>query len=593
MKDLRNVAIIAHVDHGKTTLVDALLRQSATKLAKVFTPESSLIMDSNDLEKERGITIFSKNASVTWHDTKINIIDTPGHADFGGEVERVLKMADGCLLLIDTKEGPMPQTRFVLKAALALGHKVIVVVNKIDKPDARIQEVINKTFDLFLELGADEEAAFFPTIYCSSKLGLAGLEPDLEKMSGISPIFEAIMQHIPAPSGDAHAPLQMLATSTTHDNFKGRIATGRIYNGSIQAKQEVLVIDRAGQSQKYRLTALMSFQGLDRVEVEAAVAGDIVAIAGVPSISIGETVTDPQSPARLPLLDIEEPTIRVTVRPNSSPFAGREGEFKTSRQIQERLYRELESDVALKIENTTGGWILSGRGELHLAILIERMRREGYEFETSRPQVVEKKVDGHTLTPFERVSIEAPEEHSGTVMQKMGLRHGQLQDMRSDNGITFMEFVISTKDLFGFRSEFITDTHGLGTINASFLEYRPDPGSSYTRENGSLVAHESGTTMMYGLLAAQGRGDLFVGPGIAVYAGQVVGRNSRSQDIRINVCKEKHLTNHRSRGEGVSEHFNVPEEMNLEAALEYIDDTELVEVTPKNIRIRKLNLSAF
>jgi GTP-binding protein len=593
MKDLRNVAIIAHVDHGKTTLVDALLRQSSTKLTKEFTSESSLIMDSNDLEKERGITIFSKNASVQWKGTKINIIDTPGHADFGGEVERVLKLADGCLLLIDAKEGPMPQTRFVLKAALALDHKVIVVINKIDKPDARVQEVINKTFDLFLELGADEDAAFFPIVYCSSKLGLAGSDSDLAKMTSISPVFEAILQHIPEPSGDKNKPLQMLVTSTTHDNFKGRIATGRLYNGSLQAKQEVTVVDSLGEYKNHRLTSLMSFQGLERIEVIEAEAGDIVAIAGIPGISIGETVTSPANPQRLPLLSIEKPTIRISIRPNSSPFAGREGEFKTSRQIQERLYKELESDVALKIEDTAGGWILSGRGELHLAVLIERMRREGYEFEASRPQVVEKNENGQTLTPFERVFIESPEEYAGTVMQKMGERRAALQNMRIENGNTYMEFIISTKDFFGFRSEFVTDTHGLGTINASFFEYRPDSGSSYNRENGSLVAHEAGTTMMYGLLAAQGRGDLFIGPGVPVYTGQVVGRNARSQDIRINVCKEKHLTNHRSKGDGVTEHFNAPMEMQLEAALEYIDDSELVEVTPKNIRIRKVNLKSF
>jgi GTP-binding protein len=593
MKDLRNVAIIAHVDHGKTTLVDALLRQSATTLSKEFTSESALIMDSNDLEKERGITIFSKNASVKWNNTKINIIDTPGHADFGGEVERVLKMADGCLLLIDAKEGPMPQTRFVLKAALSLGHKVIVVINKIDKPDAQVEQVINKTFDLFLDLGADDDAAFFPIVYCSSKLGVAGFDSDLKKMENISPIFEAILKYIPAPSGSLEEPLQMLVTSTAYDNFKGRIATGRIYNGSVKARQEVTVINRAGEYKKSRLSSLMAFQGLERVEVTEAIAGDIIALAGIPDIMIGETVTDSLNPKRLPLLDIEEPTIRITIHPNSSPFAGREGDFKTSRQIQERLYKELESDVALKVDDTNGGWILSGRGELHLAILIERMRREGYEFEASRPHVVEKKEGGQTLTPFERVSIETPQEYSGIVMQKMGERRAELQDMRSENDISFMEFVISTKDLFGFRSEFVADTHGLGVINASFFEYRQDPGSSHTRENGSLVAHESGTTMLYGLLAAQGRGELFIEPGVSVYAGQVVGRNSRSQDIRVNVCKEKHLTNHRSKGEGVSEHFNVPQYMNLETALEYIDDTELVEVTPKNVRIRKINLSSF
>lgn len=594
MNNIRNVAIIAHVDHGKTTLVDALLRQSNTALSKE-NQHSSLIMDSNPLEKERGITIFSKNASVNYKGTKINIIDTPGHADFGGEVERVLKMADGCLLLVDAKEGPMPQTRFVLKRALELGHKIIVVINKIDKPDASPQHVLNKTFDLFLELGADEDAAYFPTIYSSSKLGKAGLEPDLGKMADISPIFDAILEHIPAPSGDAAKPLQMLVTAIGGDNFKGRIATCRIYNGSLKAGQEVMHIKRSGEIKKERLSSLMSFEGLERVDSTEASAGDIVAIAGIPEITIGETIADPsigQASLALPVLDIEEPTVRMTFSVNTSPFAGKEGEFKTSRQIEERLYKELETDVALRISDTLGGWAVCGRGELHLAILIERMRREGYEFQVSRPQVIEKRIEGATFTPFERVLIEIPEEYSGTVMKKMGLRHGQLQDMSSEEGIVFMEFTISTKELFGFRSEFIQDTHGLGILNAVFLEYRKDPGTTYSRDRGSLIAHESGVTKLHGLVSAQDRGDLFIGPSVPVYAGQVIGQNSRGDDIRVNVCKEKQQTNHRSSGEGVSEHFNTPKILGLEDALEYIDDSELVEVTPKNIRVRKINLNS-
>ena len=591
--NIRNVAIIAHVDHGKTTLVDALLRQSQTKLGKQFSDNSELIMDSNDLEKERGITIFSKNASIVWNDTKINIIDTPGHADFGGEVERVLNLADGCLLLVDAKEGPMPQTRFVLKEALKLGHKVIVVINKIDKPDARIQYVINKTFDLFLELGADEETAYFPIIYCSSKLGLAADAPDLDKMKDITPVFEAILKYIPTPKGDQNQPLQMLVTSISGDNFKGRLATGRVNNGSIKSGQEVVHINRAGIEKKYRLTYLATYQGLERLETHVALAGDIVAIAGISDITIGETIADPTVPKRLPLLNIEEPTVRMTFSVNASPFAGREGEFKTSRQIQERLYRELETDVALKVEEVNGSWVVSGRGELHLAIFIERMRREGYEFQVSRPTVIEKRENGALLTPYERVFIEVPEEYSGVVMQKMGLRHGQIQDMSTQEGIVFMEFIISTKELFGFRSEFITDTRGLGVINTSFLEFAKDSGNTFTRSQGSLVAHESGTTKLYGLIAAQSRGDLFIGPSIPVYGGQVVGQNCRADDIRVNVCKEKQQTNHRSSGEGTSEHFNAPKLISLEEALEYIDDTELVEVTPKNIRIRKVNLTSF
>jgi len=589
--NIRNVAIIAHVDHGKTTLVDALLRQSSTKLGKEFTETSHLIMDNNDLEKERGITIFSKNASIIWKDTKINIIDTPGHADFGGEVERVLKMADGCLLLIDAKEGPMPQTRFVLKRALEMKHKVIVVINKIDKTDARIQEVLNKTFDLFLELGADEETAYFPTVYCSSKLAKAGLEPDLNKMHDITPIFDAILEHIPAPTGSSDKPLQMLITSTIGDNFKGRIAVGRIYNGKLNAAQDVTWINRSGEMKKCHLTSLMTFSGLERLETIEVQAGDICAIAGIPDITIGETIADLKDPQALPLLTIEEPTIRMTVSVNASPFAGREGIYKTSRQIQDRLYKELETDVALHVENGAGGWVVSGRGELHLAILIERMRREGFEFEVSRPQVIEKEIDGAIYTPIESVSIEVPEEYSGTVMQKMGLRHGILQQMNQENGIVSMEFVIATKELFGYRSEFITATHGLGIINSAFLEYRKDTGGNFTRERGSLVVFENGVTKLFGLLAAQGRGDLFIGPATQVYAGQVIGSNAREEDIKINVCKEKQQTNHRSAGEGVSEHFNVPELMTLERALEYIVGAkdEIVEVTPQNVRIRKTN----
>lgn len=592
MKHIRNVAIIAHVDHGKTTLVDALLRQSQTKLAKQFTADSTLIMDSNDLERERGITIFSKNASIEWQGTKINIIDTPGHADFGGEVERVLAMADGCLLLVDAKEGPMPQTKFVLKQALALGHKVIVVINKIDKPDARVGYVLDKTFDLFVELGAEEETAYFPTVYCSSKLGLAGLEPDLSKMTSIDPIFESILKFVPPPAGNIDRPLQMLITATQGDSFKGRLGIGRIVNGHLSSTQDIIHINRDGVHGKSRLTDLFIYQGLDRISVKEAEAGDIVAIAGIPNITIGETIADAADPKALPLLDIEEPTVRMTFSVNASPFAGREGEFKTSRQIAERLYRELETDVALKVEDSVGGWVVSGRGELHLAILIERMRREGYEFQISRPQAIDKVKDGVSTTPYERVFLEVPEQYAGAVIQKMGIRRGELQDMGTEQGITFLEYIVSTKDLFGFKSEFIADSHGQGIFNSSFLEYRTDSGHVYERDRGSLVAHEAGLTKLYGLLAAQGRGVLFIGPGTPVYEGQVIGRNSRSDDIWINVCKEKQLTNNRSAGEGVSEHFNAPEEMTLEKALEYINDKELVEATPKSVRIRKIDLSS-
>lgn len=589
--DIRNVAIIAHVDHGKTTLVDSLLTQTQTHLNKDLVG-TDLIMDSNELEKERGITIFSKNASVHYKDTKINIIDTPGHADFGGEVERVLKMADGCLLLIDAKEGPMPQTRFVLKQALSMGLKIIVVVNKIDKPDARIDYVLNKTFDLFIDLGASEESAYFPTLYCSGKLGKAGKVADINSMTDITPIFESIIEEIPAPGGDVNKPLQMLVTSISGDNFKGRIATGRVYNGRIQAGADFIHINRDGVHKKFRISSLISFEGLDRVEIKEAQAGDIVALAGIPDVTIGETIADINNPVALPLLDIEEPTIRMTISVNSSPFAGREGEYKTTRQIRERLYKELETDVALRIEDGPNNeWNVSGRGELHLAILIERMRREGYEFQVSRPQVIIKEEDGQKLAPYERLFIETPEEFSGTVIQKLGSRHAKLVNMKNESGIVDLEYIIPTRELFGFRSQFITDTKGMGIINTIFESYQPDLGTQYTRDYGSLVSHETGVTTQYSLVNAQDRGTVFLQPATQVYRGQVIGQNARTGDMSVNVCKEKQQTNMRSKGEGVTEHFNVPKKMDLEDSLEYIDDTELVEVTPKNIRIRKIDLN--
>ena len=591
--NIRNVAIIAHVDHGKTTLVDCLLRQAKTHLGKEFDDTSHLIMDSNELEKERGITIFSKNASVAWKDNageeyKINIIDTPGHADFGGEVERVLTMADGCLLLIDAKEGPMPQTRFVLKQALKMKHKIIVVINKIDKPDARINHVINKTFDLFIELGADDATAEFPIVYASAKNGLAGLEPVLSDMKDITPVFDAILKEIPEPKVDPDSHLQMLVTTIGADSHKGRIAIGRILNGKITANQEVMHINREGAQKKVRLTSLMTFEGLGKIDASSAQAGDIVAVTGILDVNIGETIADVDNPIALPVLKIEEPTVRMTFAVNGSPFAGKEGEFKTSRQIEERLYKELETDMALRVEqNPTGGWIVSGRGELHLAIFIERLRREGYEFQVSRPQVINKTIDGKKMTPYEQVFIEVPEETSGSVMQKMGIRHGQMVEMNIDNGIVMYEFIMATKDLFGYRSEFLTDTRGLGIINTIFLDYKEDKGDTIPRERGSLVAFESGPTTHYGLVNAQDRGTLFIAAATPVYKGQVIGQNSRPEDMRINVCKIKQQSNMRSKGEGVSAHADTPKTMSLEDALEYIDDTELVEVTPQNIRIRK------
>lgn len=590
MNNIKNVAIIAHVDHGKTTLVDALLRQSKSYLSKDLA-DKECIMDSNEIERERGITIFSKNAAVYYGDTKINIIDTPGHADFGGEVERVLNMADGCLLLVDAKEGPMAQTRFVLRKALKMGHKIIVVINKIDKDGSRPDFALNATFDLFVELGADDQALSFPIVYASGRYGKAGSEPDLKKMENINPIFDAIINHIPSFLGDPEKPLQMVVTSISKDDFKGRICIGRIYNGTIRAGQEIVHINRKGEAKKCRLISLMTFLGLNKIESDKVIAGDIVALAGVSDVNIGETIADPIDFKALPLIDIEEPTVKMTFMVNNSPFAGKEGSFSTSRQIKERLFKELETDVALRVqESTSVSWIVSGRGEMHVAILIERMRREGYEFQVSRPQVITKEIDGKIMTPFEEVFIEVPEKYHGVVIQKLGSRKGELRKMKTIDGIVFLEFVIPTRGLFGYRTEFLKDTRGLGIINATFYQYQPDPGNWNEFLHGSLVAYETGVTHLYGLRNIQDRGILFFGPGVMVYEGQVVGENFRGEDIRVNVCKTKHLSNMRSRGDGTTEQIHEPKKMGLEDALEYIKDDELVEVTPKNIRIRKIYL---
>jgi GTP-binding protein len=589
--EIRNIAIIAHVDHGKTTLVDSLLRQSKTKLNKEETV-ADCIMDSNELERERGITIFSKNASVIWRGIKINIIDTPGHADFGGEVERVLKMAEGSLLLVDAQEGPMPQTRFVLKKALELKHKIIVVINKIDKPNADINKALNDTFDLFIELGADEKTTDFPVVYTSSRMGKSGLEPNLHLMQDITPLFDEIISYIPAPDGDENLPLQMLVTSIKWDNYRGRVAIGRVYNGKIQAGQEVIQINREGAMKKFRLTSLITFVGLAQTEISEAVAGEIVAVAGIPDIMIGETIADVNAPAALPLIEIEEPTVKMTFSINTSPFAGREGQFTTSRQIRERLYKELENDVALKVEdNPAGGWSVSGRGEFHLAIFIERLRREGYELQVSQPQVITKIIKGKKHIPYEEVFILVPEEYSGAVIQKLGSRCGLMKKMEIKEKIVHLEFIIPTRGLFGYRREFMTDTRGLGILNNLFYRYMPEKGEWKERERGSLVAVETGMTRLYGLTNVQDRGELFYGPGAEVYKCQVVGQNARKEDIWVNVCKEKQLSNMRSKGDGGMEHFNVPRTMVLDDALEYIDGSELVEVTPKSVRIRKIALT--
>ncbi len=589
--EIRNVAIIAHVDHGKTTLVDSFLRQSKTKLNKEETA-ADCIMDSNELERERGITIFSKNASVIWRGIKINIIDTPGHADFGGEVERVLKMAEGSLLLVDAQEGPMPQTRFVLKKALELNHKIIVVINKIDKPNSNINKALNDTFDLFIDLGADEKTANFPVVYTSSRMGKSGLKPDLNLMQDITPLFDEIISYIPEPGGREDLPLQMLVTSINWDNYKGRIATCRIYNGKIESGQEIVQINREGYNKKYRVTSLMTFQGLDRNEISQAAAGEIVAIAGIPDIMIGETVADINTPVALPLIEIEKPTVKINISVNSSPFAGREGQFTTSRQIRERLYKELENDVALTVEdNSAGGWVISGRGEFHLAILIERLRREGYELQVSQPQVITKIIEGKKHIPYEKIFISVPEQYSGLVIQKLQSRCGLMKKMEVSEGYKFLEFIIPTHGLFGYRRDFMTDTRGKGIMNSLFYSYLEGNGDLKKRERGSLVACERGITRLYGLTNVQDRGELFYGPGSQVYKGQVVGQNSRKEDMWVNVCKGKQLSNMRSKGDGGMEHFNVPRIINLDDALEYIDDSELVEVTPKSIRIRKIALT--
>jgi len=570
--------------------VDALLHQSKTEMKKEIAAQE-MIMDSDELERERGITIFSKNAAVQYKGIKINIIDTPGHADFGGEVERVLNMADGCLLLIDAKEGPMPQTRFVLKKALEMGHKIIVIINKIDKPGARPEFALEATLELFLELGAGDHSLDFPVIYASGRAGKAGKEADLEKMEDITPVFDAIIEHIPSPIADATKPLQMLVTSITPDDFKGRIAIGRVYNGMIKAGQEITHINRQGVQKKYRIASLMTFLGLGRIEATEINAGDICAIAGIPDVTIGETIADAENPEALPLINIEEPTVKMTFMVNSSPFAGREGEFSTTMQIRKRLFKELETDVSLKVvEDDKNNWIVSGRGELHLAILIERLRREGFEFQVSRPQVIAREIDGKMMTPYEKIFIEVPEQYQGVIMQKMGERKGELKEMRINGNIVLMEFIIPTRGLFGYKNEFLTDTKGLGIMNTVFFQYLPDPGNWKERDHGSLISTDTGKTNIYGLTNLQSRGTLFFGPAVEIYEGQVVGQNARSNDVRINVCKEKQLSNCRSIGDASLDYFRTPKTMGLEDALEYIGDDELVEITPKNVRIRKMYL---
>jgi len=590
--ELRNIAIIAHVDHGKTTLVDSLLKQSETFREKGL--EGETIMDSNPLERERGITILAKNAAVSYAGTKINIVDTPGHADFGGEVERIMNLVDGALLLVDAKEGPMPQTRFVLKKAIEAGHRIIVVINKIDKPDARPDWVLDQTFDLFVTLGASDAQTDFPVVYASAKQGKAGLEPDLTKMTDIKPLFETVVKQVPAPSADASAPLQVSVANVSYDNFKGKTAIGRVVRGTFRPGQ-VAWINRDGKQAPAKITSVMVYDGMKKVEVPEAKAGEIVAFAGIEGINIGETVADANNPEALPVMKIEEPTVKMTFGINTSPFAGQEGQYTTTRNIKERLERELQNDVALKVEpgESSESYVVSGRGELHLSILIENMRREGYELQVSRPQVIFKEIDGQKQEPFEEVTLEVPENMTGPVIEKLGKRKGEMRDMQVENAVAKLEFVIPTRGLIGFRNEFMMDTKGQGIINSILLGYRPFAGELGGTSHGSLISFETGESNSYGLQAAQERGQLFIGPGINVYEGMVIGQNAKPEDLMVNVCKEKKLSNMRSKGDGVAEGLDTPRHMGLEEALEYIGDDELVEVTPKTIRIRKLYLKEF
>lgn len=587
MKKIRNIAIIAHVDHGKSTLVDIMMKQSDTDLGKLKDQE--MIMDFNDIEKERGLTIFSKNAAVYYGDTKINIIDTPGHADFGGEVERVLNMADGVLLLVDAQEGPMPQTRFVLKKALSFNHKIIVVINKIDKKNARIDYVLDKIIDLFIELGADDEQINFPIVYAAAKLGKAGLVPDLDSMVDIKPVFEAVLKYIPQPNVDTEAPFQMMTVSIAYDNYKGRIGIGRIHQGIAKKNQIIMHISRDGKKQQTKISSLMTFVGLSRVEILEAEAGDIVAISGVENINIGDTITDTSNQVSLPPIEIEKPTVKMIFSVNNSPFAGKEGEYCTSRNLKERLEKELDNDVSLLVEagKSTDEFIVSGRGELHLGILIEKMRREGYELQVSMPEVILIKEGGKTMEPAEDVWIEVPETYSGMTIENMNNRKGQMKNMSVENGVSLFHFNIPTRGLIGFRNDFIIKTKGAGIINTLFSGYIPFINDLKINPHGSLIVHETGITTAYGLLIAQERAEMFVGPGVKVYEGQVVGQNAKAMDLAVHVCRQKQLTNFRAKTDAVTNDLITPKLMSLEQHLEYLGEDELLEVTPKSLRIRK------
>lgn len=589
--DIRNVAIIAHVDHGKTTLVDQMLRQSGTFRTNEQVEER--VMDSNDLERERGITILAKNTSVMYQDVKINIVDTPGHADFGGEVERILLMVDGVLLLVDAFEGCMPQTRFVLKKALGLGKKTVVVINKIDRPNARPAEVIDEVLDLFIELGANDDQIEFPIIYCSARDGYASLDPD-DRSGDIRPLFDAILEHIPAPEGETDGPTQVLFSNIDYDDYVGRIGIGRVERGTIKTGQQVMLCEEGKDPVRAKVNRLYTFQGLRRVEAEEASLGELVAVSGIADINIGQTVCDPEHIEPLPFVKIDEPTISMNFMVNNSPFAGREGKFVTSRNLRERLFKEIETNVSMRVEETDSPdtFKVSGRGELHISILIETMRREGYEFQVTSPDVIYKTIDGVKCEPIELLMIETPENYVGAIMEKLGSRKAEIVNMGTrETGVSHLEFKIPARGLMGYRSEFLTDTNGNGIMNHVFYGYEPFKGDFERRNNGSIVVHETGETTGYGLFNTQDRGTLFVGPGVSVYEGMVVGENAKGEDIVCNVCKKKHVTNMRAAGSDDALKLTPPMVLSLEQSLEFIKDDELVEITPKSIRIRKKVLS--
>jgi GTP-binding protein len=592
-KELRNIAIIAHVDHGKTTLVDFLLRQAHTFRENQQVAER--VMDSNDLERERGITILAKNTAIVLYDettqenVKINIVDTPGHADFGGEVERIMNMVDGVLLLVDAAEGPMPQTRFVLKKALERGHKAIVVINKIDRRDAEPERVLNDTFDLFIELGASEEQADFPVIYAQATTGRAGTSPELGP--DLKPLFDVILSHIPAPKVDLDAPLQMLITTLGYDDYRGVTAVGRVFSGKIKAGQKLARLTVDGQNLPESARYLYTFQGLNKVETDEAQAGDIISLAGLEGIGIGETLADPLTPVALPPIKVEEPTVRMTFGVNTSPFTGREGKWGTSRRLRERLFEELRTNVALRVQETESAenFLVSGRGELHLGILIETMRREGYEFQVSRPEVIfQKAEDGALLEPYEEVHIETSSDTVGVVVEMLGTRRGKMMEMHdTSDGHVRLVYVAPTRGLLGFRYQFLTATRGMGIMNTLFHSYDELAGPIPSRSNGSIIAMEAGDSTTYALKSVEERGMLFVGAGIQVYEGMVIGENSRPGDIAVNICRKKHLTNMRASRGDMEIRLTPPRQMSLDEAIEYLADDELLEVTPVSYRIRK------